>query len=318
MSKMKYILGTATIVLIVGGTIYSIKKSRDLKKLEEEAISPEEARDMVRTKQSHEMSEDEMEEIVDECRDTASWNASFSPPTDTKKVAEEFKDWYEKNKHVILVNPDEIDEYEEEDLPMDADPHEFDQDKFDVVLSEDLTEEDKVLRHDPNSPEALKQFIDMELADLDYMSDQYQTMYRLFDHLFVPENDGDHMLMTKIIDYRVGFFGYSSKWVNEITFADIIIHFARLTDYNCGEGVKYWIHYFLDFNGINHTLPGTYIDKVIKDMNNHIYYNDENETFGIFGLTRYAMDQAIEVAKRNVDQNVTYEIEFNQFLTTII
>jgi hypothetical protein len=49
--KAKHIFGTITIVAIIGGTIYAIKKSKDAKKSEGEEISLEEAKAIVANKQ---------------------------------------------------------------------------------------------------------------------------------------------------------------------------------------------------------------------------------------------------------------------------
>lgn len=310
-SRTRHIIGLTIVTGVIGFTIYAVIKYKQEKKAEEESISLEEAVAEVKERKNagfnypgadfdgdivdvngkkafvyndeivnyvdestpgegirkvkeleyvDELSEDEMEGIIDDCREMADWNASFVPRT-----------------------------YEQEG-------------------------EDGKLRYEPSSNEALDQFIRMELAEWSTLDDTYATMLRLFDVPFNPKNDGDYDLKTRLIDYRVGFFGFESRWVQVITYADLVLHYARSATYNCDESVKYWVEYFLEFNELHHTIPSYEIDNILEDLNGHVYFNSETETFGLFGLTRDYMDSAIKIANRNVDQSVTYEIEFNEFL----
>jgi hypothetical protein len=178
--------------------------------------------------------------------------------------------------------------------------------------------EDIELRYDPNSRDARNQFIRMELAEWRPLEDNYQTLLRLFDFPFKPQNDGDELMATQVIDYRVRFFGFGSRWCKEVTVADIIMHYSRKAEFNCGENVRYWADYFLEFNELDFTKANHEIDEVLLRLNSHTYFNEERATFGLFGLTRECMDQAIRIANGNVDRSVTYEIEFNEFLKSCV
>src|SRR5205085_4452626 len=136
-----------------------------------------------------------------------------------------------------------------------------------------------------------------------------QTLTNLFNFPFKPQNDGDHDLYTKVIDYRVQFFGFGSRWSKEVTIADVILYFARNAEFNVGESVRYWAEYFLEFNDLDFTQPSYIIDERLNELNSHTYFNEERATFGLFGLSRVAMDSAINIANRNIDRSVTYEIE---------
>lgn len=304
--KLSHIMGTVTIIAIVGGTIYAIKKHKDLQKIEGEEITLAEARDILAQKQAGEsvhfvvdidevtetqpLDEKEMYILKEGVRETADFNRSFEPYDD-----------------------DEEEEYLVDDIEGPSIEEEID----DSDIGR-FTEEDRKLRYEPSSLEALKQYKRMELADLNYNDETYQTMLRLFDFPFEPQNDGDHMLRTQIIDYRVQFFGFSSKWVQDITFADVILHYARNAQFNCDETVAYWIEYFLDFNDLYYQYSSNALEAAINTLNAHQYFNEERQTFGLFGLTRNSMDQAIKNASRNFDNSVTYEIEFNEFLKSIL
>lgn len=314
-SKWRYILGSVTIVTIIGVTIYAIKKSKDMEKTEGEEITFEEAREIVsrrRTTEEKALDSQEFGEMVDDIRDHASWNRSFSPYEEEEEESSKIK------VNIRPLDTDENETYLGVDFDGDAEDEEDVEDEytinFEVPFAETITEEDKELRYDPNSLDAREQYIRMELAEWAPREDIYQTLLKLFDFPFNPENDGDADLKYKLIDYRAGFFGNGSKWITDISYAEVILHYARVADFNVGEGYKYWVEYFLRFNQLSHRMSSSEIDDVLIGLNTHVYYNEENQTFGIFGLTGESMSQAISIANRNIDTAVTYEIEFNEFL----
>jgi hypothetical protein len=316
----KYVWGTATIVVIVGGTIYAIKKSKDAQKAEGESISLAEARSIVRREEalreapvaseSHSkiLGNGISQVILDEVGFTAG-------PFNIDGVQTHFTI---KNAQVIdeaapFADEEFEDNEEEDEMVMEDDPGDF--------LFYDGgrdPKEDIELRYDPNSRDARNQFIRMELAEWRPLEDNYQTLLRLFDFPFKPQNDGDELMATQVIDYRVRFFGFGSRWCKEVTVADIIMHYSRKAEFNCGENVRYWADYFLEFNELDFTKANHEIDEVLLRLNSHTYFNEERATFGLFGLTRECMDQAIRIANGNVDRSVTYEIEFNEFLKSCV
>jgi len=293
-SKVKYILGAVTITVIIGGTIYVIKKSRDAEKQEGESISLEEARRIVEEEKE---ANDDFEETVKITQEIESINVV---------------------KPDILVDDEEleIEEYDEEQDEEEQDIYYTVEPLRDFLYVEDGVDakEDKELRFEPSSDAAKHQFIRMELAEWSPADDVYRIMLQLFEIPFVPRNPGDEMLRTKVIDYKVQFFGFNSKWVKEVSFADIILHYARATEFNCGEAVRDWVDTFCLNIGLEWDSTGEEMDIVINRLNSHSYFNDTRQTFGLFGLTREQMDDAIRIADRNYDKSVTYEVEFNEFL----
>lgn len=322
----KKIIGTVTIIVVLGGCIYAIKKSMDAKKAEENSISVEEAKaemEAIRKSKSNQEAEELAEELAD----------IYGHRTRTvsdEQLAENRKQWtslksedienrnYEPSEDYDRFYPENDGVDENTEGPKINDGVAFDEDELDIPLSETMTEEDMTLRHDPNSREARQQFIKMELAEWAPLEDTYQTMLNLFEFPFNPINDGDYDLKTRIIDHRVHFFGFGSRWCKEVSYADVILHYARAAQFNCDETVKYWVEYFLDFNEIDFDTPSRRIDDLLERLNSHTYFNEERATFGLFGLTRNGMEQAIKIANRNVDRSVTYEIEFNEFLKSCI
>lgn len=284
----KHFMGTVTIVLIVGGTIYAIKKSLEQSENEEGAMTVEDAQALVYGR----MVKEEL------------------GVRDQRRV--------DNNGEELA---DEEEEYEDEEI-FDDNAYEYDDEMgtvddhitFEMPITKPLIEEDKTLRHEPNSIDARNQYIRMELAEWSPADDVWQTLHKLFDFQFNPKNDGDHDLRNHIIDYRMSFFGSKSRWITDVTIADVILHYARLANYNYNESVRYWAEYILEFNELHYNMHSRDLNEVIESLNNHVYFNEDKETFGLFGLTKEQFNQAIAIASRNIDISVTYEIEFNEFL----
>ena len=347
--KTSHVMGTVTIIAIVGGTIYAIKKHKDLEKRKDQEITVEEARDIVakhkaKTEETvkftqdieeveddeedfddeeedfdyeevyverHEpIHRDEMADIVAEAQDEASWNAGFN--TSYSGSDQETIDNIVDEAHEVASHNTGTTEHAEFNMPY----YDDDDDSDDKIGY--FTEEDRKLRHEPNSMEALKQYKRMELAELEGANEVYQTMLRLFDFPFEPVNDGDHMLLTQIIDYRVRFFGFKSRWCKKVSFAEVILHYAKAAQFNCDESVGYWVEYFLSFNDLWYQYASTEFDRTISLLNAHKYFNKDRGTYGLFGIDSRSMEQAVRIANQNFDNSLTYEIEFQEFLKTCI
>lgn len=287
MNKKK-VVGFITVTLVLGYAGYCIKKYIDLKK-EEPEISLDEAKAMVNIQKMAEkttievaekfgMSSDEINELVDDAHDEVGWNRSFGIPDDQY-------DFY-----------DDVD--------------------YQRPLAETMKEEDKVLRFEANSIQARDQFIKMELAELIPMDRPYQIMKRLFEFPFEPIGQGDELLYTKLSDYRMEFFGDSSVWTDDITMADVILHYARNTDFNVGGGEASWIFHILQHTEFNELASSQAFEEIINQLNTHSYFNAATNTHSLFGILPDYIDDARNWAERSVDGMLSYDIEFNTFLQT--
>lgn len=317
LTKWNYVFGAVTIGLIVGGTIYAIKKSKDAEKQEEAAITLEEARDIVaRSKQDTEG--EATEEVVH-------FQAPIVHTTEEMKQA--------PISHRLYELEDEEEEMDEgiAEIVEDEPTYGVSPGGLTITPIVPLNEfryfeegidpkEDKELRYDKDSEEARHQFIRMELADWgdEFTHPVYRIMLQLFEVPLYPTNVGDDLLRTQIIDYKADFFGITSRWVKEVSFADIIFHYARSATFNCGESIQYWVEYFMDFNAFEWDMTTRELDTIVLRLANHSYFNEERHTFGLFGLTPQSMDQALATASRNPDRSVTFEIEFQEFLKTCL
>lgn len=299
-AKWNYILGGVTIGLIIGGTIYAIKKAKDADREEEEAITLDEAR-----------------RIVEEGRDLEDVEELQGSKRTIAVKTEDLETFLENNEDMYYE--DDLDEEEDEFIV----PTYSVEPLYDFLYFEegiDNPGEDTELRFDKNSIDAKHQFIRMELADFngDFSCDAYRITLQLFEFPFQPTNSGDELLRTQIIDYKVQFFGFDSKWVNEVSYADVILYYARRAEYDVGETVDYWINYFLEFNDFQWDGTSSEYDILLRRLNSHTYFNEDRQTFGLFGLSREGMDSAINIAHMNIDRSVTYEIEFQEFLKSCI
>lgn len=284
--KFKNIMGTITVVVIVGSVIYAIKKAHDARKLDEESISVEEARDEVNARRATKIKQDrEIPEVSDEP------DTNEDAPL-TQKEVEEVKKVFVKES---VEESDKVYDEPEEDI--------------------DEEEGGGRLRYDPNSIEAKKQYIHMELADISHSKESWLTLVKLFDFPFKPSNDGDQDLRHALMDYRKTFFGYGSKYTPDISYADVILHYARLSNFNLDDSIEEYVEDFLEAAKLSSNMSSVQIDDQLRALNSHSYYNDDLETFGLFGLEQDYMDEAIGVANQNIDKAVTYEIEFNQYIT---
>lgn len=283
----KKIMGIVTISLIIGGTIYAIKKHKDGQEVEA-PISLEEARGLVelsrrRAQESTAtvaealgMTSEEIDELQLEARDDAGWNSSFAPSN------YDFYDGLEYNR----------------------------------PLSEYIKEEDKTLRFDPNTIQARDHYIKMELAELIPSTPEYQIMKRLFDFYFEPLCDGDSILHSQLSDHRAEFFGPNSKWNENVSMGDIITHYARRADYDLDGGVGHWVNEFVHNTHFYELASSADFDVIIERLNQHVYINPETDGRGIFGLSEEEFVFAINMAEDTIDGEVTYEIEYNMLLKT--
>lgn len=220
--------------------------------------------------------------------------------------------------HNVMARPLEEVEEENEKEDLELMEEELEEEKLEQEPILLIDEGEGKLRYDPNSDEALLQFMRMELAEWAPHEEVYKTLEFLYDIPFEPKVDGDVHLHNKLVDYRGEFFGPASRWTLRVSFADLILHFARLTDFNVGGGVRYWVGHFLENNRMNiFDMSDHHLEYMINLMNRHdFYYEDDNGkvSYGFFSLDKRSIDKATEIASRNIDGTLTYEIEFNEFL----
>ena len=177
----------------------------------------------------------------------------------------------------------------------------------------EVIEEEEKLLHDPNSREARMQFIEMKLAEWPHEEGARLMLFNLFAFPFNPTNEEDKLL-RKVLSYnREEFFGPDSKQNSEITWADVILHYAENLEFNLGYSINYWTEFILDNMGINAMMPVETVDQMLLELTNHTFWNADNR-FGLFGLDDDQLDNAYLIADDQVEPTLTFDIEFNEYL----
>lgn len=253
------------------------------------------------TKNEHELSPEEMARLKEDSKDSAHWSVQA---VKTDELA------------ATLASMEEQDETEDDLIMSGPDPEELQQSKGYFEEDKELLDD---LRYDANSIEALEQFINMELVVLGRDNDTREVVGLLYDHPFTPLCDEDRNLWTRLMDHRIKFFGEDSKWINQVTFGDVIMYYGKAAEFNLGEDVRHWVDWFLTCADINNvTLTSEEFAYVIEQLSKHTFYNNDMESHGLFGLSSFQMTESIRIAHDRVDKQITFDIEFNNFMTAIL
>ena len=184
---------------------------------------------------------------------------------------------------------------------------------------EHLPKEDNILRYEPNSEEARSQFVAMLTAEWLPTHDDYETLMYLFEFPFFPISDKDKWLKGVLADEREQFFGKDSKWVNRVTYAEVIIYYATRIEFEMDDRDRtYWANRLLENTNLKYISTADAMDKEIKSLNEHMYrleYDHGGETWGLFALTEQDMlDIEADASVRSRDGQISYDMEYHKFL----
>lgn len=155
--------------------------------------------------------------------------------------------------------------------------------KAQLELDDINTEEEvETLKHDINSQEAISQYREMltaEIRDEKVLS----TLWELWSVPFKPKSEKDKILLDSLIFDRVDFFSADSQWVNRVSFAEVVLHFAQKAqfdlDYSVELSVKAWLYHLGLYPGV-----GAYtVDKAVRDAVDHDIITPDN-LYSMFGL----------------------------------
>ncbi|MEG0239464.1 MAG: hypothetical protein RR643_04870 [Anaerorhabdus sp.] len=203
---------------------------------------------------------------------------------------------------VELAEKDDIEEeaqwardyYEKEE---DIDPEEY---------YDEEDEEVEKLRYDPNSQEALTQYKNMRLAEMDkHGNDTRATLERLFEEPILPTNDEDGWIIDHIIEKRREFFGDNSIWNDNSSVAELILHFAIQADFDCDGGVAHWCNSFVSNMGLWSGIGKNMMDEKLTSLFKHTL--DGN----MFGLME---NEWLEVHNRSRKPFITFTNEYHFWL----
>lgn len=162
--------------------------------------------------------------------------------------------------------------------------------EIDLTLDEEDPEEKEMekLKYPINSPEALEQFKDMELADFTNRNDKTRLIVmQLFDEPYAPSSEEDDSITSRVMDHRVEFFGDESMWSEECTYADVIMDFARMGSEDLGIPVTDIVKLIVGNLQIDDPNDTDQIKNSLDDLDNGSLVLDRNgrTLFGLFGLS---------------------------------
>lgn len=240
-----------------------------------------------------------------------------------EKKKHEFKESieaYEKLQKRLVVGQESIDKYHDavvaaEEAAVEAgiplEEVEIYHDSDDLIYMEEESEEEK-LRHDPNSVEALNQFITMELSDI-----SHPEVLGVMDGLFrmplrMNEND---TVISRLRDNRLNFFG-ESRWTDDLSIADLLLNYAKLEHFDLDADIERSIHVYLENLGIYDPIESIKYD--ISRVNwdavmAHEWQYDGN--WGIFALDEVEMEFLLKDRTRVSGNNtIMFNDEYNLYL----
>lgn len=214
--------------------------------------------------------------------------------------------------------------YDEEEIA-EEEPY---TDPEDLYIYKNEVEEEEILRYHPNSTEAIEQYTQMRLADLE---DEWVRgmLSILFNKPFEPSSDKDMLIFEHIEQERESFFGPDSVWNNKGTMAELILHFANLDDFDNGGGIEYWARFILTNVDLMGQISQMRLETRCEAIMQHKYYNETGQitTFGIFGLDpsdpevdfeglsfmeQYWKSQPDELIVEDWDDDSEFEREFGE------
>lgn len=247
-----------------------------------------------------------------------------------KREDEESIESYKKLQERMVVQQESIDKFNEvvqkaEEAAVEAgiplEEVEIFHDSDDIMYMNDESEEEK-LRHEPNSVEALNQFITMELSDIE-SPDVLKVMDSLFrisinrDSKFAINQE--ESAISRMVDNRFQFFGVS-RWTEDLSIADLLLNFAKLEHFDLDADIERSLLVYFENLGIYDPIEQIKFD--INRVNweavmNHEWRYDDN--WGIFGLDEQEMEFLLRDRTRvSGTSDIRFIDEYNLYLEACV
>lgn len=244
-----------------------------------------------------------------------------------KEVAEPFDD----NPGVDGEETDSNDTSSDSDVELEIEFPEYDysKDPSEYMIERELAnvdyrdteyynedEEEHDLKYDPNSDEALEQWVSIKTANVMKVSN-VRILYRLFEHEWIiPEecHEADSILMDNLVEERLEFFGPESKWINQVTIAEVILHLAGLLEFDLGEDIPVdWLEFMFENLLLYPNIDDEDLMELLNDLTNHQYYVDgDNYGHGVFRLKEPEMgfmDGYYRFVDNVLSKNMTFKFK---------
>ena len=186
----------------------------------------------------------------------------------------------------------------------------------DGIVDEDdfMDEEESELRYEPNSREALNQFIMMYISDI-----RDPNVCRIMDELFkigIELDNGTETVWASLVDTRADFFGAGTKWVTDLSIADLFIHYATMVNRDLDDDFEDTILTFMEHTGIYDATQVVKYDVKRLNVETFLAHESWNEgLFGMFGLDEYDVNVMIDDSIRTKGNRViTFQQQYNKYL----
>ena len=184
------------------------------------------------------------------------------------------------------------------------------------------------MRYEPNSPAALQAYKNMVLVDYDeddmemakeavnsyelkYDMEDPKEVVAILDNLFSfnhikATNEYDQNVIDEMTSRRKDFFGENSKYVNDITFAEVIIYFVEKLQFDFGYSNAQWAYEIICNLGLlREDLDRNGVMSIINSVMHNDFYGPDG--FGIFGIKNTEQGYSVSGEKgRMWDQYNSY------------
>ena len=173
------------------------------------------------------------------------------------------------------------------------------------------------MRYPANSPEAVEQYKNFILADVEEHTRERTLVNEMFDYIYVPTREFDENAVNEMVSRRIDFFGDDRDDVptnpSDVTIAEIMIYYAEKLNWDYDWDIQSVIHGFTIV--VDHYLTNDMKDlsEVAEAINTNMLITDDY--MGLFLLEkeykhRYVTDEQFGLwsQMQNLDEEMWSEL----------
>lgn len=178
-----------------------------------------------------------------------------------------------------------------------------------------LTRGVDTLRYDANSEEAYDQYAAMIMSDYEIDPDVHETLKKLFNYTISVYNRRDSIVRENIIEDRTRFFGKDSRFIMDMTMAEMVIFYADKLSDDIGMDIVDAMRIILDAIELTPDRPKDVYEATVSDLTTHNYWNSDMR-YGLFGIQEEEYNELYEFPEVAVhsDKDISYDMEYSVFM----
>lgn len=178
-----------------------------------------------------------------------------------------------------------------------------------------LTRGVDTLRYDANSEEAYDQYAAMIMSDYEIDPDVHETLKKLFNYTISVYNRRDSIVRENIIEDRTRFFGKDSRFIMDMTMAELVIFYADKLSDDIGMDIVDAMRIILDAIELTPDRPNDVYEATVSDLTTHNYWNSDMR-YGLFGIQEEEYNELYEFPEVAVhsDKDISYDMEYSVFM----